>query len=110
MFVELQAAVEDAGGRVISPDTLNEIQSVRELLTAVQRVDKRKKMVDEPKAEERTTDEIFIPSIVRRVGNQIIDFAQDRIYDNVLKTRHRRRIERPAAHEFYRRAEPRFAH
>ena len=87
MFVELQAAVEDAGGRVISPDTLNEIQTVRELLTAVQRVDKRKKMVDEPKQEERKEDEIFIPSIVRRVGNQIIDFAQDRIYDNVLDTK-----------------------
>lgn len=87
MFVELQAAVEDAGGRVISPDTLNEVQTVRELLTAVQRVDKSKKLVDEPKKEERTTDEIFIPSIVRRVGNQIIDFAQDRIYDNVLDTR-----------------------
>jgi long-chain acyl-CoA synthetase len=27
MFVELQAAVEDAGGRVISPDTLNEVQT-----------------------------------------------------------------------------------
>ncbi len=86
MFVELQAAVEDAGGRVISPDTLNEVQTVRELLTAVQRVDKRKKLVDEPKQEERKEDEIFIPSIVRRVGNQIIDFAQDRIYDNVLNT------------------------
>ena len=87
MFVELQAAVEDAGGRVISPDTLNEVQTVRELLTAIQRVDKSKKLVDEPKKEERTEDEIFIPSIVRRVGNQIIDFAQDRIYDNVLDTK-----------------------
>ena len=51
MFVELQAAVEDAGGHVISPDTLNEVQSVRELLTAVQRVDKSKKLVDEPRVE-----------------------------------------------------------
>lgn len=87
MFVELQAAVEDAGGRIISPDTLNEVQTVRELLTAVQRVDKSKKLVDEPKKEERTEDEIFIPSIVRRVGNQLIDFAQDRIYDSVLDTK-----------------------
>ncbi len=87
MFVELQAAVEDAGGRVISPDTLNEIQTVRELLTAVQRVDKRKKLVDEPKVEERAEDEIFIPSIVRRLGNQVIDFAQDKLYDTVLKTK-----------------------
>lgn len=87
MFVELQAAVEDAGGRVVSPDTLNEVQTVRELLTAVQRVDKSKKLVDEPKKEERTEDEIFIPSIVRRVGNQIIDFAQEQLYESVLNTR-----------------------
>lgn len=86
MFVELQAAVEDAGGRVISPDTLNEVQTVRELLTAVQRVDKSKKLADEPKAEEKKDDEIFIPSIIRRVGNQIIDFAQGTLYDNVLDT------------------------
>lgn len=86
MFVELQAAVEDAGGRVISPDTLNEVQSVRELLTAVQRLDKSKKLIDEPKKEERKEDEIFVPSIVRQVGNQLIDFAQERLYDTVLKT------------------------
>ncbi|HEY0461352.1 MAG TPA: AMP-binding protein [Pyrinomonadaceae bacterium] len=87
MFVELQAAVEDAGGRVISPDTLNEVQTVRELLTAVQRVDKSKKLVDEPRKEERTEDEIFVPSIIRRVGNQVIDFAQEQLYDTVLKTK-----------------------
>ncbi|MCD9187732.1 MAG: AMP-binding protein [Pyrinomonadaceae bacterium] len=87
MFVELQGAVEDAGGRVVSPDTLNEVQTVRELLTAVQRVDKSKKLVDAPVKEERTEDEIFIPSIIRRVGNQIIDFAQERLYDTVLQTK-----------------------
>ena len=53
MFVELQAAVEDAGGRVLSPDNLNEVQSVRELLTAVQRVDKSKRLADEPRFEEK---------------------------------------------------------
>ena len=88
MFVELQAAVEDAGGRILSPDTLNEVQSVRELLTAVQRVDKSKKLADEPKVEEKKEEEeIVIPSIVRRVGNAVVDFATDRLYDNVLKTR-----------------------
>jgi long-chain acyl-CoA synthetase len=87
MFVELQAAVEDAGGRVLSPDTLNEVQSVRELLTAVQRVDKSKKLVDEPRVEERRDEEeIFIPSIVRRVGNRVIDLAQETLYNNVLNT------------------------
>ena len=86
MFVELQAAVEDAGGRVMSPDTLNEVQTVRELLTAVQRLDKSKKLADEPKVEEKKEEEIFIPSIVRRVGNAAVDFAQDTLYDGVLKT------------------------
>ncbi len=88
MFVELQAAVEDAGGRIISPDTLNEVQTVRELLTAVQRVDKSKKLADEPKAEtKREEDEIYIPSIVRRVGNSLVDFAQSQLYDTVLNTK-----------------------
>ncbi|MGB7208563.1 MAG: AMP-binding protein [Pyrinomonadaceae bacterium] len=88
MFVELQAAVEDAGGRVLSPDTLNEVQSVRELLTAVQRLDKSKKLADEPKAEEKKDDDdIVIPSIVRRVGNAVVDFATDTLYDGVLNTK-----------------------
>ncbi|MBC7901021.1 MAG: AMP-binding protein, partial [Saprospiraceae bacterium] len=88
MFVELQAAVEDAGGRILSPDTLNEVQTVRELFTAVQRVDKSKKMVDEPKVEEKKDDEeIYIPSIVRRLGNSFVDFAQETLYSNVLDTK-----------------------
>ena len=89
MFVELQAAVEDAGGRVASPDTLNEVQSVRELLTAVQRVDKSKKLADEPKAEEKKDDDddIVIPSIVRRIGNSLVDLATDTLYDGLLNTR-----------------------
>ncbi len=88
MFVELQAAVEDAGGRILSPDTLNEVQSVRELLTAVQRVDKSKKLADEPRVEEKKdADEIVIPSIVRRVGNAVVDFATDTLYEGVLDTK-----------------------
>ncbi|MBA3633720.1 MAG: AMP-binding protein [Acidobacteria bacterium] len=86
MFVELQAAIEDAGGRMLSPDTLNEVQTVRELLTAVQRVDKRKK-IEEPKVEEKKDDDIFVPSIIRRVGNRAIDFAQETLYDSVLNTK-----------------------
>ncbi|MEO7659407.1 MAG: AMP-binding protein, partial [Pyrinomonadaceae bacterium] len=88
MFVELQAAIEDAGGRVLSPDTLNEIQSVRELLTAVQRVDKSKKLADEPRGDDKKPeDEIFIPSIVRQIGNSVVDFAQNTLYEGVLDTR-----------------------
>jgi long-chain acyl-CoA synthetase len=88
MFVELQAAVEDAGGRVLTPDTLNEVQTVRELLSAVQRLDKSKKLADEPRTEEKKDeDEIVIPSVVRRAGNAIVQFAQDTLYEGVLDTR-----------------------
>jgi len=87
MFVELQAAVEDAGGRVLSPDSLNEVQTVRELLTAVQRIDKSKRLADEPKMEEKSVDEeIHIPSLIRRVGNAAVDLAQETLYSNVLDT------------------------
>ena len=87
MFVELQAAVEDAGGRVLAADTLNEVQTVRELLTAVQRLDKSKRLADEPRIEEKKDDEeIHIPSLVRRIGNAVVDLAQDTLYSNVLDT------------------------
>lgn len=87
MFVELQAAVEDAGGRILSPDTLNEVQSVRELLTAVQRVDKSRKLADEPRVEEKKEDEdIVIPGLIRRAGNALVSFAQDTLYEGVLQT------------------------
>ena len=87
MFVELQAAVEDAGGRIPSPDTLNEVQSVRELLTVVQRVDKSKKLADEPRVEtKKEQEEIYIPSIVQRAGNAVVNLATDALYDSVLET------------------------
>ncbi len=87
MFVELQGAVEDAGGRIISPDTLNEVETVRELITAVQRVDKSKKLIDEPRTEDKKDDDLYVPSIIRRVGNSLVDFAQEKLYENVLETK-----------------------
>lgn len=90
MFVEFQSAVEDAGGKVISPDTLTEVQTVRELLTAVQRIDRSKKLFDEPKTpkqEAKKDDEdINVPTIVRKIGNSIVDLAQSTLYDTVLDT------------------------
>lgn len=88
MFVELQAAIEDAGGRVLTPDTLNEVQTVRELLTVVNRLDRSKRLPSDAKAEETKPDEddIYIPSLVRRVGNAVVDLAQDALYSKVLDT------------------------
>ncbi len=87
MFVELQAAVEDGGGRVLNPDELDEVQNIRELLTAVQRVDKSKRIADEPKTNDKKDDEdIHIPSLVKFVGNHVVNFAQKTIYENLLDT------------------------
>lgn len=86
MFVELQGAIEDGGGRVLSPDELNEVQTVREVLAVVQRVDKTKKIADEPKLEDNKDDELYIPSLVKTVGNRIVSFAQKALYENILET------------------------
>ncbi len=87
MFVELQAAVEDAGGRVISPDTLNEVQTVRELLTAVNAWTNPKDLLTNRRAEEKKEDdEIDIPSLVRRVGNAVVDLAQETLYSSMCST------------------------
>jgi long-chain acyl-CoA synthetase len=85
MFVELQGAVEDGGGRVLSPDELNEVQTVKEILAVVQRVDKSKKIADEPKMEEKD-DEIYVPSLVKKLGNRFVSFAQKTLYDTILET------------------------
>lgn len=85
MFVELQGAVEDGGGRVLSPDELNEVQTVRELLTAVQRIDKTKRIVDEPQIDDKA-EEIKIPLIVKSLGNRLVSFAQKALYENILET------------------------
>ena len=65
---------------------MNEVETVRELLTAVQRVNKSKK-IEEPKEEKKDEDEIFIPSILRTFGNSIVGFAQETLYENVLNTK-----------------------
>ena len=87
MFVELQAAIEDAGGRVLSPDELNEVQTVREILTAVTRVDKSKKLIDEVVEDEKKDDEIHVPSIVNFLGNKAVSFAQKTLYEQLLDTK-----------------------
>ncbi len=86
MFVELQGAIEDSGGRVLSADELTEVQTVNEILAVVQRVDKSKKLVDEPKARDTNDDEIYIPKIVQQVGNRVVLMAQKALYETVLDT------------------------
>ena len=78
--------MESRGGCVLSPDKLNDVQFVRELLTVVQKVGKPKRIADEPKAKGNKEDELFVPSIVKNLGNQVIDFAQRTLYEKILET------------------------
>ncbi|HEU4594953.1 MAG TPA: AMP-binding protein [Pyrinomonadaceae bacterium] len=88
MFVELASAIEHAGGTLLSPDTLNEVVDVRELYAVVKRrASAAAKRAAEARAEEdkrREEDEIFIPSIVRTVGNRGLDVVQKLFYERFL--------------------------
>ncbi|HRH44038.1 MAG TPA: AMP-binding protein, partial [Pyrinomonadaceae bacterium] len=87
MYVELASAIEDAGGRLLAPDTLNEVQDMRELLAAVERVDKSKRIeAPEIETKKKNDDEIYVPGILKRIGNVAIDFAAEALYNQVLTT------------------------
>lgn len=91
MFVELASAVEQAGGVLKSPDTLNQAQDVRELFMVVERQAGRARREDASRrrAEEvrREDEEIYIPSLVRTVGNRGLDVLQQVFYERVLRTK-----------------------
>jgi long-chain acyl-CoA synthetase len=90
MFVELANAVEQAGGNILSPDTLNEVVDVRELYSVVKRREAATaRRAAEARAEEDKRveeQEIYIPSLVRTVGNRAADTAQRLFYERFLKT------------------------
>jgi long-chain acyl-CoA synthetase len=92
MFVELATAVEQAGGALKSPDTLNQTQNVRELMSVVERKamtgghgDSRRERVEERRGDD--DDEIYIPSLVRTVGNRGLDALQRVFYEKFLHTK-----------------------
>jgi long-chain acyl-CoA synthetase len=89
MYVELATAVENAGGTVIAPDTLNEVQDIRELSNAVSRQPSRK-AAETPRVEKRTelSEEIYIPSVVKTVGNKGLDVLQRVFYEKFLHTKY----------------------
>ncbi len=88
MFVELASAIEQTGGTLLSPDTLNEVQVVRELQTVVKRrATAAQKRVAEARAEaaQREADEeIHVPTIARTLGNRGLDVVQSIFYDRFL--------------------------
>jgi long-chain acyl-CoA synthetase len=89
MFVELAAAIENAGGSLKAPDRLNEVQDVRELLTVVDREAAASRR-DAPRLrlEPEKEDEIHVPEPVRIVGNKVVEIAQRTLYDRILRTKY----------------------
>jgi long-chain acyl-CoA synthetase len=90
MFVELATSIEQAGGTIVSPDTLNEVVDVRELYSVVRRREaSAARRAAEARAEEdRRIEEreIYVPTLVRTVGNRAVDAAQRLLYERVLET------------------------
>src|SRR5256714_1934704 len=89
MFVELAAAIENAGGSLKTPDRLNEVQDVGELLSVVDRV--------APAARRETArlrlgsekdEEIHVPATLRIVGNKVVEIAQRTLYERILRTKY----------------------
>src|SRR5215813_1718786 len=86
MFVELAAAIENAGGSISAPERFNEIQDVRELLTVVSRVPGAAPKQETSIEDGKDDDEIHIPSFVRTAGNKAGDMLQRLFYDQFLRT------------------------
>jgi long-chain acyl-CoA synthetase len=103
MFVELATAIENAGGVIDSPNTLNEVQDVRELAAAVAKrtVGVRKQIgAGRDEASRSESDEIYIPSLVRTVGNKGLDVLQQAFYERFLHTTYEGRSNIPAHTNF----------
>src|SRR5438046_2403325 len=87
MFVELATAIENAGGSISAPERFNEVQDVRELISVVSRRG-RSSVKSETRIDDgsKNDDEIYIPSLVRDVGNKAGDVLQRLFYGQFLKT------------------------
>ncbi|HEV8139886.1 MAG TPA: AMP-binding protein [Pyrinomonadaceae bacterium] len=89
MFVELAAAIENAGGALKAPDRLNEVQDVRELLTVVDRMAATSRgEAPRLRLEPEKDEEIHVPEPLRIAGNKIVEIAQRTLYDRILRTKY----------------------
>src|SRR6266542_3697928 len=91
MFVELATAVENAGGSLTTPERLNEVQDVRELLTVVNRQASQTAQRETARLRlesEKRDDEIHVPEFLRAIGNKTVDLAQRALYERLLRTKY----------------------
>jgi long-chain acyl-CoA synthetase len=90
MFVELAAAIENAGGAISAPERFNEVQDLRELTNVVSRQmsaeQRRERRAAREAEQQESDDEIYIPAIVRTIGNKGVDAVQKLFYERFLKT------------------------
>ncbi len=103
MYVELATAIENAGGTLTAPETLNEVQDLRELAAVVTRQPSAKKETTaKPAREERAdeSDEIYIPPFIRTIGNKSLDVLQRVFYEKFLHTRYEGRMNIPVHTNF----------
>ena len=89
MFVELAAAVENAGGSLTAPERLNEVQDVRELLTVVdRRALQPRREAPRLRLEAEKADEIHVPEALRIAGNKVVEIAQRALYERILRVKY----------------------
>ncbi|HUE81453.1 MAG TPA: AMP-binding protein [Pyrinomonadaceae bacterium] len=103
MFVELATAIENAGGAISAPERFNEVQDVRELVNVVGRRRPGTEKGDGSTRHEpvrKREDEIYIPSLVRVIGNKGLDLVQRAFYDRLLHTRYEGRTNIPVHTNF----------
>jgi len=103
MFVELATAIESAGGTISSPNILTEVVNLRELSGIVTR---QIAGAQKPQHETRddsgvqTDGEIFIPSLVRSIGNRGLDVIQQAFYGSFLNSKYEGRGNIPVHTNF----------
>ena len=104
MFVELAAAIENAGGSITAPERLNEAQDLRELASLVSRRPgaSAAREGSSARAESRRSEdeEIHVPSLVSRAGTRAGDVLQRLFYDRFLETHYEGRSNIPVHTNF----------
>jgi long-chain acyl-CoA synthetase len=97
MFVELAQAIENGGGTLTAPDRLNEVQDVRELLTAVDRQAPQggKRETTRLRLDGEKDDEIQIPEVLKTLGNKTVELAQRALYERLLRAKYDGRANIP---------------
>jgi long-chain acyl-CoA synthetase len=104
MFVELAAAIENAGGSITAPERLNEAQDLRELASLVSHrpgaSSAREGSSARAESRRNEDEEIHVPSLVSRAGTRAGDVLQRLFYDRFLETHYEGRSNIPVHTNF----------